>query len=799
MGVFSLLLFFCFPALTPVYAQIVLSEIMFNPAGNERYNEYIELYNNQADDTIDISGWLISDGQKFNILTGVTETRLPPRHYAVIFVPNYYDNSLVYEDRMPAGSLHLTIDRASFGAYGLSNSEGETVSIYTPDTVLVSSWTYSVPNADGISEEKKVIEFPDCAENWGDSRLVGGTPGCINSNTPLSCDLALVDCEVVLTPETPTKNDSVGIIVRVTNEGRLAIENFYLDIKSGETIRTHHVILDSFGWNDAKNDSLFRDIAIRADPGDVVINEILYYTEKSDQEWLELYNPSSVPIDLGQWQIRDRGKYVFLTGESFFIGARCYAVISHQSLQLSDVSSNLICPLLPEFNNGSDEIVLLDATSAVIDSLHYSSAGIDIQRFVSLERLRFEDPAYEQSNWALCRENTGSTPGRLNSTSPRTYDLELKNIELSQKYPFQDESCGLYAVVFNSGRTSMDDIRIRFFAALHSIDSLQPIGDEIFIRHLSPRSQHTVFTEWKRLPPGRHTVCAVSSHKMDLVAQNDSVYTTCTVSYPAGVVVCNEIMYRPAQGLCEWIELVNPQSFPVNIAEWIFSDGDTSCGYRLCDSTLFIEPGRFLVICKDSSMYEPEVDFPYIIDSRFPALSNQDDSLFVYDGNGRLIDCIHYSSGWGGKIGRTLERVNPFTSSSVSTNWSTCVHSLGHTLGKPNSIHAEILPVDVSLSVSPNPFSPDFDGFEDMLVITFQLPVETAAVNLKIFDSKGRMVRFLRNNEPSGSRATLFWDGLDDSGQRCRMGIYILFLQALDVMRCEIHRGWKTVVLAGRL
>jgi hypothetical protein len=177
-------LFICLSAVIPVYGQITLSEIMFNPSGNERYDEYIEIFNNQVTDTIDLCGWLVSDGQKFNVVVGHPGALLPPQQYAVIFVPNYYDKSLSYEDQLPSETIRLTIDRASFGAYGLSNSEGETISLYSPDTVLVSSWTYTVPNADGFSEEKKVLEFPNYTENWGNSHVMGGTPGAINSNTP---------------------------------------------------------------------------------------------------------------------------------------------------------------------------------------------------------------------------------------------------------------------------------------------------------------------------------------------------------------------------------------------------------------------------------------------------------------------------------------------------------------------------------------------------------------------------------------------------------------------------------------
>ncbi|MBN2355366.1 hypothetical protein JXO59_04595, partial [candidate division KSB1 bacterium] len=91
------------------------------------------------------------------------------------------------------------------------------------------------------------------------------------------------------------------------------------------------------------------------------------------------------------------------------------------------------------------------------------------------------------------------------------------------------------------------------------------------------------------------------------------------------------------------------------------------------------------------------------------------------------------------------------------------------------------------------------DGFEDHLAITYTLPAKTAYINLRIFDCCGRLVRFLCNYEHSGSHRTVFWDGADSIGQRCRMGIYIIHLQAFDERRGELIQAKKVCVLALRL
>ena len=58
---------------------------------------------------------------------------------------------------------------------------------------------------------------------------------------------------------------------------------------------------------------------------------------------------------------------------------------------------------------------------------------------------------------------------------------------------------------------------------------------------------------------------------------------------------------------------------------------------------------------------------------------------------------------------------------------------------------------------------------------------------------------YLVNNEDSGAKRTLIWDGKNDSGQKCRIGIYIIYVEALNRTKVTIEKLVKTVVLAGKL
>jgi len=131
------------------------------------------------------------------------------------------------------------------------------------------------------------------------------------------------------------------------------------------------------------------------------------------------------------------------------------------------------------------------------------------------------------------------------------------------------------------------------------------------------------------------------------------------------------------------------------------------------------------------------------------------------------------------------------------SNWSSSAEPIGATPGKQNSIYTVNLNQDSELSVSPNPFSPDNDGFEDFTIINYKLTQATSQVRIKIYDSKGRLVRTLTNSQASGSSGSVIFDGLGDDGEALRIGIYIIFLEAISE-GTGVVETMKTVVVVAR-
>jgi len=181
-----------------------------------------------------------------------------------------------------------------------------------------------------------------------------------------------------------------------------------------------------------------------------------------------------------------------------------------------------------------------------------------------------------------------------------------------------------------------------------------------------------------------------------------------------------------------------------------------------------------------------------------------DELILLKDLRGYVIDSVYYSDNWHNKNfistkGRSLERINPFLSSINRYNWNTCVDLKGATPGAKNSIYVINTKTNSSISINPNPFSPDNDGFEDCTIINYLLKIPVSQVNIKIYDSRGRLVRVLANNMASGSTGSVIFDGLGNDGLALRMGIYIIFLEALNSSTGQNEILKTTVVVARKL
>jgi flagellar hook assembly protein FlgD len=70
--------------------------------------------------------------------------------------------------------------------------------------------------------------------------------------------------------------------------------------------------------------------------------------------------------------------------------------------------------------------------------------------------------------------------------------------------------------------------------------------------------------------------------------------------------------------------------------------------------------------------------------------------------------------------------------------------------------------------------------------------------NVQIYDSRGRLEKNLARNELLATSGTFFWDGMNDTKTKARIGIYIIYFEAFDT-KGNVKKYKKSCVVAGKL
>ena len=118
-------------------------------------------------------------------------------------------------------------------------------------------------------------------------------------------------------------------------------------------------------------------------------------------------------------------------------------------------------------------------------------------------------------------------------------------------------------------------------------------------------------------------------------------------------------------------------------------------------------------------------------------------------------------------------------------------------------VESDQLTVTTSLSntllhapkVSPNPFTPNADGINDVVNISYKLlrVISAVPVSVEFFDLSGRLIKALYSGADPLGEYEHTWDGRDDFGNLVSPGIYLFRIQADMQSGREINAGTLSV------
>jgi hypothetical protein len=149
----------------------------------------------------------------------------------------------------------------------------------------------------------------------------------------------------------------------------------------------------------------------------------------------------------------------------------------------------------------------------------------------------------------------------------------------------------------------------------------------------------------------------------------------------------------------------------------------------------------------------------------------------------------------------SLERIDFNRTTQDFTNWHSAAEDIGFaTPGYKNSQFNDAgeTTIDNAIEITPEIFSPDEDGINDVTNINYNFETPGFIANITIYDSKGRIVKYLVRNELLGIKGTYSWDGINEEREKSRIGIYIVYVEVYNLSG-KVKHYKKSCVLGGKL
>ena len=725
-----------------IFAQtgstLTFSEIMFNPA--ETNGEFVEIYNTSTTQSVDLTGfkfkYYTSSNNSIVVFSG--GLILGPGKFAVILQGSYDYVNGTYKNLIPADALVLKISSNSFGSLGMANTTNRDVYLINADGIVIDSYIYSADNGTGLSDEKYLLTKDNNAANWKNSIRVSGTPGARNSISPFNYDLKI--SFIGITPAQVIPADSINITINVKNVGAQTASAFnvslFNDANKDSVGQTSETFYNSSFTNLACNDS-------------IIIQKKIYIAASGI---FQLLAKVSFAQDENQINNSDVFSFIASSNQSAFkqilVNEIMYDPFTGESewIEIVNVSTDPV-----NLKNWSISDLLSTPTKATITT---SDKFLNPGGFAVLTQDTLHFPYYPPNNFFQTKFGT------LNTTDG--------------------------VVIYDTRNAVVDSVKY---------NSNWGGAKGFSLERISYSKSSTDSTNWATTLNQYGGTPGVKNSVLN------------TPQYSFGSLIINEIMYDPAVTNSEYLEFYNASNDSIQLGGLQIKVGISSKA-KLSNTFLKIAPKEYFILSEDTLIFQTypwlKTESKVCIASSGFSLLNDGELLVLKDMTGKTLDSLFYSPSWHNKNvistkNKSLERLNPALNSNDDSNWNTSVNNFGGTPGRVNSIFTENLSHQSNVTVDPNPFSPDNDGFEDFTIINLDLNQTLAQVRIKVFDSGGRLVRVLENSLPSASKNSIIFDGMDDAGKPLRIGIYILLIETVSANGGATQTLKAPVVIARKL
>lgn len=529
------------------------------------------------------------------------------------------------------------------------------------------------------------------------------------------------------------------------------------------------------------------------DFGDVVFSEIMAnpvgVASLPEMEYIELHNNTERPVNLNTWKFHYGNKSYKLA--EAIVPPEGYLVLCHEKGQslwkdmgvsVSGVKS------FPELANSGKLLWLEDARGKMISWVEYSDTwykdNFKKKGGFSLECLDMSNMTNDQGNWAASADASGGTPGQNNSVKAEYPDETVSEVDYSYFL-----SSDTLVICFNK---PMDLI------SLATKDNYTVTSGSVSIAKAIPST-----------PGGRNVKIALSDSlrtdeilELELLRLKDisgfdlqgsrDIREGIPQDAALGEVLFNEVLFNPVSGGSDYVELYNDSEKYINLHHLFFAsrsdNGGLSEGILLSSIPRTLAPHGYLCFTENIASVKHRyecMDACLFAIGDLPSLPDDKGDIVLLSPSGEAIDEFRYSEKMHTALlndaeGISLEKIHPGKLSGISANWLSASSASGG--GTPGYVNSQYRDLSESSSeefwLEKQYFTPDGDGADDELVISYNFPEEEAQANIQVYDASGRLVCKIADNfrlEPEG---IFIWNGQESDGSPARIGLYIIYIEA---------------------
>ena len=525
---------------------------------------------------------------------------------------------------------------------------------------------------------------------------------------------------------------------------------------------------------------------------DIVINEIYADPTPSiglpDVEYIELYNRTNTEIDLTDWTItigttEKQFPLSIIEADSFVILIKEDALDSFPN-NISRIGFSSI-----SLTNGGADILLKDNNDKIINAISYTDKWYNDDNKSeggwSIERVNPNLYCEGKNNWRASVANIGGTPGKQNSVIGES--VYIDNFRITKAYIIDSNKVKVH---FNKKLDSLIVVDSSFFEINGNIPiKSSPVAP--FFNAVNLTFNFSFLTQ---------TTYTISAN--DLMDCSGNLLSNSMIfGIPDSVlehdIVINEVLFNPKDNGVDYVEIYNnSNSFfdlsKLRIANFFVLGNQINPVEKevITEEPHLFAPKTYLVLTTDSAkvkiQYQTENPYAFVEVASMPTLSNEEGTIcLAHQSLNQIIDAFAYHEEMHHPLlnnvdGVSLERLSPFESSLKEDNWHSAASTSG--FGTPTYKNSQFLNNTSfgEVNLTPKVFSPNNDGFDDVLSVNWEFDKSNLFATISVFTSDGYRVKTLMNNEMIGINGYVNWNGTNENKSKLPTGIYIVLFEVIS-------------------